>query len=135
MKKILIIFIVLFFSNITNAETIIQLHTFSYHINRTTDYNESNFGLGIKHYVKTDEYISLGFYKNSEYDTSKYVGFGYNVYKSDISVNISYGIVMGYKSNNVLPYIIPVIKYKKVSLSFLLLPSPVVALSFDILEF
>ena len=107
------------------AETVIQLHTVSYHVNRAADFNEENLGIGFRHYADDVHYITAGTYKNSEYNQSNYAGYGWEWKQGDFKLGLSAGIITGYELGEVLPYVVPVIRYKAVSL--IIAPYPEVA--------
>jgi len=119
------------------AETVIQVHTFSYHENRAANYNERNYGLALKSYVKDKQfdYVQVGGYKNSEYNTSNYVAIGYEWPVGKVTLGLKAGLITGYSMGNVLPFVVPVIKYKAVSVLFAPYPDAVVHLTIDVLTF
>ena len=127
-----IIVILFFIAGASEAETVLYAHTVSYHVNREANYNESNYGLGLRHYTTTDRYITAGTYKNSEYNQSNYVGYGWEFTPY---LGLSAGLITGYKLHKVLPYIVPVIKYKSISLIVAPYPEAVIHLTIDIMEF
>lgn len=131
MKYILIVFFIMGASEL-KAETILYAHTFSYHVNRDANYNEYNYGLGVRHYTTNDEYITAGTYKNSEFNQSNYVGYGweFNEY-----LGLSAGVITGYKLRSVLPYVLPVFRYKSVSLIIAPYPEAVIHLTIDFMRF
>jgi len=127
-----IILIVFFVIGASEAETVLSLHSASYHANREANYNESNYGLAIRHYTTKDRYLIAGTYKNSEFNQSHYAGYGWELNKY---LGLSAGIITGYELNNVLPYIVPVIRYQNISLVVAPYPEAVIHLTIDIMEF
>lgn len=71
---ILIVFFIAGASEL-KAETVLQLHTLSYHQNRAANFNEENFGIGFRYYTKKFNYVNTGIYKNSENSTSDVMRF------------------------------------------------------------
>jgi len=116
------------------GDTVIQLHTVSYHINREANYNETNLGIGVRYYTTKDQYIIAGTYKNSEYNQSNYVGYGWE-FGDEFKLGLSAGLITGYNLGDVLPYIVPVISYKGVSLVFVAYPEATTHLTIDIMRF
>ena len=129
-----IIAILFFIAGASEADTVIQLHTVSHHINREANYNESNYGLGIRHYTTKGRYIIAGTYKNSEYNRSNYAGYGWE-FGNDFKLGISAGLITGYSLGKVLPYIVPIISYKGVSLVFVAYPEATTHLTIDLMRF
>lgn len=119
------------------AETVIQLHTLSYHVNRAENFNEENYGIGVRHYVKDKyfNYVHAGTYKNSENNTSNYAGIGYEWPVGSFKLGIKAGVITGYSLGDVLPFIVPVVKYKNLSLVFAPYPEAVTHLTIDLMEF
>jgi len=116
------------------SETVIQLHTVSHHINREANYNESNYGLGIRHYITKGRYLIAGTYKNSEYNLSNYAGYGWQ-FGGELMLGVSVGLITGYSLGRVLPYVVPIINYKAVSLVFVAYPEATTHLIIDIARF
>ncbi|MGR3218618.1 MAG: hypothetical protein ACUZ8H_02220 [Candidatus Anammoxibacter sp.] len=133
-----VLMVILFLISATaKSETVIQLHTVSYHIDRTVNYNEENYGIGVRLYKMGNfyHYKNIGFYKNSEYKTSKYIGIGWQWKVGEFNLGINAGIITGYSLGEYLPYIVPTINYKRVTLVVVPYPSPVYNITIDILKF
>jgi hypothetical protein len=47
----------------------------SYHFDRSKNYNETNLGLGAEALLAPDHAVMAGFYKNSEREHSRYLGY------------------------------------------------------------
>ncbi|NIP43113.1 MAG: hypothetical protein GWO28_10495, partial [candidate division Zixibacteria bacterium] len=79
------------------AETLLQVHLTSYHVDREKQRNEKNFGLGIKHILSNKTEMSIGAYKNSQYNTSVYASFGrlFSLTKH-LSAGFEAGLINGY---------------------------------------
>lgn len=135
--KLLIVAIIILSVHTAEAETVLQLHAVSYHQNRAANYNEENYGIGIRHYVenKQFDYVNAGFYDNSENNTSKYIGIGYEWKVGIFKMGINAGVVDGYSLASTLPYVVPVISYENVSLTFAPYPEMVAHLSYDLAIF
>lgn len=132
MKYIILIVCFVLGASELKAETVLSLHSFSYHSNRGANYNESNYGLALRHYTTKDRYITIGTYRNSEDHQSNYVGYGWEL---NDYIGLSAGIVTGYKSNNILPYVLPVIRYQNISVIIAPYPEPVIHLTIDLMRF
>jgi len=120
------------------ARTVIQLHTISYHVNRAANYNEENYGFGVRHYVDdkyTYDYLTAGTYDNSEDNTSNYLGIGFEWPVGIFTLGIKAGVITGYSLGSVLPFVVPVIKYKNIGLVFAPYPEAVTHLTFDVIKF
>ena len=130
---LLIVCVLFIVSHNIKAETVIQLHTLSYHEERDENFNEVNFGVGLRHY-EDDYFLTGGAYKNSERNTSVYGGIGWEK-KGTISYGITAGLITGYQDKNVTPFILPFARYEKVSLIVVPYPKKVIHLTFDLLRF
>jgi len=140
---LMLLIIVSFYSDHANSgETIIQLHTVSQHYgenkgygegNLFEDWNEANLGVGIRDY-SADGYLTYGIYSNSIRKASAYIGYGWEMDVGDFKVGVVAGLITGYNLAEVLPYIVPVIRYDAVSIVVAPYPEPVVHIIVDILE-
>ena len=136
---IIIAGVLMLVSHNIDAETTIQLHTFSKHVNNSENYNEVNYGLGLR--IKVDEphlmhdYFTIGVYENSERHTSHYIGIGYEWKVGNVILGIAGGAVSGYTMGNILPYVVPTIRYKKVAFVFHAYPEATVHMTIDIANF
>lgn len=120
------------------AETTVQLHTVSYHSNRAANYNEQNYGVGIRHYVDTAKpfsYATVGTYTNSERNTSTYVGIGWEWAVSVAKVGVSTGLITGYSTADVIPYVVFNIRYSRVTVVISPFIEPVLHVTVDLLTF
>jgi hypothetical protein len=82
----------------------------SYHTDRTADYNERNFGLGVELPTSVDRLSIIGgFYKNSIYRYSGYVGPSWTPFQAgDFHFGGAAGLVSGYDTGTrVVPALIP----------------------------
>jgi hypothetical protein len=116
------------------ADTVVFAHTVSHHVNQSANFNESNYGLGMRHYTTKDRYITAGTYINSEYNRSNYAGFGWET-KGNLKLGLSVGLITGYSLLSVSPYIVPSIRHEGVSLIFLVYPEAVTHLTVDLIKF
>lgn len=132
MKYIILIVCFILGASELKADTVLSLHSVSYHVNRAANYNELNYGLGLRYYTTKGRYIAAGTYKNSELNQSKYVGYGWEFNKY---LGVSAGLVTGYDLGEVLPYFVPVLRYKNISLMFSSYPEAVTHLTIDIMRF
>ncbi len=74
----------------------VVVHAASYHLDRSVDRNENNYGLGLR--FKTGEHFTMvGGYRNSMYRDSFYAGVGKEFYSvGPLSFRLLAGIVTGY---------------------------------------
>lgn len=87
----------------------IEIHATSYHPDRSQDFNERNFGLGLRiSSPKYDDfYLAVGEYKNSIRRTTAYGGVGGYLYKGDIvGLRLTGGVATGYFVSPLL-FVIP----------------------------
>lgn len=120
-----------------SAETVIQVHGLSYHVDRGANYNEINQGFAIRHYGYSGfDYISVGQYKNSIYKTSRYAIIGWEKPISDnIALGLVVGVVDGY-GDHAVPMIAPVVTlWNRMHVFSAPIPTPVIEVSFDIVRF
>jgi hypothetical protein len=66
-----ILFMTVFWTDRAGANELV-VHTLSYHADRKTDYNEKNFGLGIRQHLTPDWSLQIGVYPNSYRKTTIY---------------------------------------------------------------
>ena len=140
MKWITFVLTIIVFFALTyhvKAETYLQLHTISYHPNRVANFNENNYGMGLRHYVENEkfDYITLGAYKNSEFKTSLYSGVGWEWPIYNFKVGLSAGAITGYSRGSVVPYIVSNIRYKRLNLIISPFIEPVIHLTIDVMKF
>lgn len=87
--------------------TYLTVSAFSYHFDRSREYNESNGGAGIEHFLSDQLMLLAGFYRNSRPsgdETSTYGGFAYMpVAYGPLRAGVMLGAVTGYKKAPVLP--------------------------------
>jgi len=108
--KIVIIWVFLFLSHISQAQTYLQINGASIH--DQPGYNGFNYGAGIEHTVTKDWNVSAGWYYNSEYRGSTYAYGRYVFYKKDSwDIGIAVGAVTGYRRAAVVPMAFPEICY------------------------
>jgi len=137
MKYLILILFFIAGASEVKAETVISLHTISYHQNRAANYNEENYGFGLRHYIKNKSfhYVNIGTYKNSEQATSKYIGAGWEWNVGELKIGVNMGLIDGYSLSSVLPYVVPVISYKNINVIFASYPEAVVHLTIDLMGF
>ena len=136
----IIIIVLAILSHNLEARTVIQLHTISYHVNRAANFNEENYGIAVKYYTAVKkryyfDYVQAGTYKNSENNQSNYAGVGFEWPVGIFTIGVKAGLITGYSLGSVLPYFVPVIKYKNIGLVFAPYPEAVTHLTFDVIEF
>lgn len=77
---------------VVHAQDYLVATVTSYHYDRSKDYNESNFGLGIERRYSDECAWSVGYFKNSLYRNTVYVFAGYTPYRY---MGWRYGVVVG----------------------------------------
>ena len=98
----------------------------SYHADRHADYNEKNWGLGLRYKLDADHLSAVaGVYKNSLYKPSIYAGLAYTPIKwlTDVNVGFLVGGVTGYLEHAV-PIFVPILmyQYKEVGINLIGIP-------------
>jgi len=90
------------------ADTYIDLHVTSWHSKDTytkqgvtKQYNNKNFGLGVTKSINLYNDVSAGFFKNSYYDMSTYIGIDTHT-NTNPRIGVIYGVVTGYDQGYVL---------------------------------
>lgn len=109
------------FSSTAKADTWLSATITSYHSDDTTSktstgkHNSQNFGLGFEHdvdFVPHSRFVG-GFYDNSFYKTSTYVGLSYMPWTvGPAKIGAMFGVVTGYDNNNVMPTILPTVSFE-----------------------
>jgi len=80
-----------------------EMHIGSRHADREAGYNETNLGLGYMYGVNPHVEVGAGFYKNSEYNQTQYVGGDLHTdTRYPIRVGVSAGMVTGYANTIVM---------------------------------
>lgn len=85
-----------------NAEGLeLEVHTASYHTDRSSDFNENNLGLGISYPILSSKYkVTAGFYDNSYDKNSTYAGvsYGYDFCNTNFrcELGVTVGVITGY---------------------------------------
>jgi hypothetical protein len=94
-------------SAVAQRTTFLTVSAFSYHLDRSRDYNERNGGAGIEHFVSENVALIGGFYRNSRPDgegTSMYGGLTYTPLSyGPVRAGMVLGAVTGYQAARVLP--------------------------------
>jgi hypothetical protein len=103
-------------STCAKADTWVSATVWSYHTDRTVDRNEKPYGLGVEHDVDwfglDHARVVAGFYKNSDWKQTEYVGLTYMPWKvGPARVGAMFGLVTGY-ADHVLPAIVPTISFE-----------------------
>ena len=116
MKHFIVTLILILVTSVTTADTYLDIHGVSKHLNTTTKYNENNTGIGITHDLNENTYISIGGYRNSMDKHSNYILYGYRLLNTKyFDINLQDGLVTGY-TNIPIPAFLPIIsigdKYK-----------------------
>jgi len=108
--KIFILWIFLSISNISQAQTYLQINGVSAH--DRSGFNEFNYGAGIEHALEKNWNVAAGWYRNSEYRGSGYVYGRYAVYqKGHWDIGVAVGAVTGYQRASVVPMAFPEVCY------------------------
>lgn len=120
---------------------VVQLHGLSWHADRDANYNERNYGLGIRYYSEDSlwgsNYIAFGQYKNSEHSKSEYAGIGWQwPVKKYITVGIAIGVVTGYKRSDIIPFVVPVVTlWDRIHITGVMIPTPTIEVSVDMVHY
>lgn len=87
----------------------VVVHVASYHADRSKDHNEINPGLGLRIKKPYSRWFgAAGFYDNSLYRTSFYVGVGTDVPLTDhVALRFTAGGVTGYYEMPLQPVVVP----------------------------
>jgi len=108
--KIFILWILLLISNISQAQTYLQINGVSAH--DRPGYNEFNYGAGIEHVLEKNWNVAGGWYRNSEYRGSGYAYGRYAVYRKGYwDIGLAMGVVTGYRRAAVVPMAFPEVCY------------------------
>jgi hypothetical protein len=102
--------------NCAVAETWVTATLASWHTDRTVKHNERNFGLGVEHDVWKDTRVVGGFYKNSYYRQSQYVGaLWLPLQANGFKLGVLLGAVTGYDRlvGPFQPTVLPTIMYER----------------------
>lgn len=96
-----------------HAQTYVTASVASYHLDRSKTHNEQNWGLGFEHEVYKDTRLAAGFYRNSNYIDSTYVGVAWTpLTLGDFKFGGFGGIFTGY-AIDMKPGILPVATYER----------------------
>ena len=94
-------------SALAQRVTFLTVSAFSYHLDRSREYNERNAGAGVEKFVSDNVAVIGGFYRNSRPDgegTSMYGGLTYTpISYGPIRAGLVLGGVTGYQAARVLP--------------------------------
>ena len=102
------------------ADTWLNVHLLSKHVNadQPYDYNENNYGLGIIHEWQPSLDVRVGAFKNSFDHTSAYAGIGWHTsYNKPVSMILQAGMSTGYKDTPVggesalIGYVLPTVSF------------------------
>ena len=77
----------------------------SYHFDRSKHYRDFNYGLGAEYLLSNNHALMAGIYKNSESETSRYVGYGWRPlhwqpYDLNVSAGLAAMLMDGYPTMN-----------------------------------
>jgi hypothetical protein len=117
------------------SSTWLQLGGISHHIDRSRNFNEQNWGIGIEHKLNkdnplaigNDSSISVGQYRNSIDKTSHYLLYHYKpIHVGPFNIGVMAGAVDGYHLNKggPIPLVLPVasIEGRHVGANFMCVP-------------
>jgi hypothetical protein len=109
MKSVLTI-LILIFTNLSLAETYLQVNGASLH--DKPGFNSVNYGVGLEQTINYNWSIAGGWFRNSEYRGSTYGYARYSVYKNGPwDIGVAGGLVTGYESYTVAPSLFPEVCY------------------------
>ena len=104
MKHLLLL--LLFVASTAEAQSYVHVNGISKH--NKSGYNEQNWGVGYEQAVADNWTVAVGTYKNSEYRHSTYAYGRYAMYKQDRwDIGLNVGIVTGYRTQSVVPVVLP----------------------------
>jgi hypothetical protein len=105
----------------------------SYHFDRDKHYREFNYGVGGEANFGPNHGVMAGIVKNSESETSKYIGYQYRPFHwqpsgIDVSAGLAVALVDGYPTMNnkgwfITPLPMVSVEGKKFGANFILLPN------------
>lgn len=105
----------------------------SYHLDRSKDYRELNYGLGAEAVLAPNHALMAGTYKNSESQRSNYLGYQYRPLHwqpagLDVSAGLAVSLIDGYPSMNdkgwfIAPFPVLAIEGKRLGANFMLIPN------------
>ena len=115
--SLMLAFMLASISTRAKADTWVTATVASYHSDRSTPHNELNYGLGFEHDVNwfkfKDSRFVGGFYKNSNWKQSTYVGLTYMPWTiGPAKVGAMFGVVTGYEEMKVMPTILPTVSFE-----------------------
>lgn len=87
----------------------------SHHFDRSKNFNENNFGIGIEYELNEDVAFAVGQYKNSIRNASHYAAIAYTpLHAGPVSLGVAAGTVDGYYFNNggCIPMAMPMLTYE-----------------------
>lgn len=74
---------------------------YSYHFDRNRDFNSNNVGLGAEYQISTITSITAGFYRNSYYQSSSYIGaYWQPIGIGPMKLGVVSGLFNGYSNTN-----------------------------------
>jgi hypothetical protein len=106
------------------ADTWVSATTVSYHLDREQRFNERNPGLGIEHGLTENTRAVAGFYKNSIYRESAYVGASWApLIAGNVRAGVVGGVITGYRISPA-PMLVPVlmVEGKRIGANILFVP-------------
>ena len=105
----------------------------SYHLNRSKNYREFNYGLGAEAVVSPNHAFMAGTYMNSESQQSNYLGYQYRPFHWqpggwDVSAGVAVSLIDGYPSMSnkgwfIAPFPIVAVEGKRLGANFMLIPN------------
>lgn len=95
------------------AQTYVTASVASYHLDRSTHHNERNWGLGFEQGVYKDVRFAAGFYRNSNYLDSTYIGIAWTpLHWGDFRAGVFGGEFTGYAIDAKWG-VLPVVSYER----------------------
>ncbi len=120
-KMLLVIFIVFPLASEVHAQTV-GIHLASQHFPQR-QFNNTNPGM----YLKLDNGLTAGWYRNSERGHSQYIGWTGTLWQitNSVSLEVTAGAITGYRRADVLPLLVPSLRIGELNAVRITLAPPI----------
>lgn len=125
--RYIVLALMLFATYASAGELWLDVPVASYHTDRSKNYNETNYGLGLEYRLNEEVSLGVGRYYNSIRSWSNYIGATYTPFSlGPVKLGVVGGIINGYDSfgGGYFPVIIPtaVIEGKRMGINIVAAP-------------
>lgn len=120
------------FNDTEAAEAYVELHGASRHFLTESEYNEQNYGVGIRVERKDGTAVMAGVYRNSYDHTSLYASVGQYMRRGPLQVGFEAGLVTGYPMGAAVPVGCLSAKMGPVRVRLLPIDTPVMSVSLEV---